>query len=354
MQNLNIIKKLTLTSGISGYESQVAAILKSDIGHLGEIEQDRMGSVSINVKGEGNGPKIQFMAHMDEIGFIVADILSNGFLKLQNIGGWDPNTLLSSPVEVINTQGEIYPGVIGSVPVHFLSGGSGKLEIDKMFVDIGSYSKEQTINEFGIHLGDPIIPVTNYHFVEKTNTIFSKAFDNRIGVASLIALGNKIEGKSHPNTVVLTGSVQEEVGVRGARSIAGRTDADVCIIIEGAPADDIPGIAGNSQTSVGKGAHVRLYDPTMLVKAGMKNFIIETAKKYGIKVQTAVRKRGGTDGSVIHTASLGIPTIVLGVPVRYAHSHNCSCSLNDFNELVKLLEQIVLELDNDKLLKIIG
>ena len=148
--------------------------------------------------------------------------------------------------------------------------------------------------------------------------------------------------------------MQEEVGVRGAKSISGRTDADICIVIEGAPAADIPGIPGNSQTSDGKGAHVRLYDPTMLVKSGMRNFIIDLAAKHNITIQTAVRRRGGTDGSVMHTASTGIPTIVLGVPVRYAHSHNCSCSLNDFKQLIDLLEMIALELDKDKLVEIIG
>jgi len=150
------------------------------------------------------------------------------------------------------------------------------------------------------------------------------------------------------------GSVQEEVGCRGAISIANRTDADLCFVLEGAPADDIPGIPYSSQTALGKGAHIRLFDPTMIVKRKLKDFVIEIAEKNKIKYQLAVRKGGGTDGKQLHLANRGIPTIVLGVPVRYAHSHNCSISMDDFDELVKLINAIVKNLDNTTLEKILS
>ncbi len=347
---IELLKKLTLESGISGSENKIAKIMKDNLNGYASYSKDNMGSVSFEYKGSSERPKIMFVAHMDEIGFIVADILASGFIKLQNIGGWNPNTLLSSPVEIINSKGEKYPGIIGAVPVHFLKNRQDiKPEINNMFVDIGATSKEDVENDFGIQLGDQIVPVTNFHYSEKNRRMFSKAFDDRAGIAAVIEIGKILTQKEHPNTVYCVGSVQEEVGTRGAQTIANYTDADICIVLEGAPADDIPGIPYTAQTGVGKGAHVRLFDPTMIVKSELKDFIIECAKTDNIKIQLTVRKGGGTDGRQFHLANRGIPTIVLGIPVRYAHSHNCISSMDDFDELIKLIEKIVEKLDEKKL-----
>ena len=351
---IELLKKLTLESGISGSENKIAEIMKDELSGYKSYNKDNMGSVSFEYKGSSEKPKIMFVAHMDEIGLIVADILTSGFIKLQNIGGWNPNTLLSSPVEVINSKGEKYPGIIGAVPVHFLNNRQDvKPEINNMFVDIGATSKEDVEKNFGIQLGDQIVPVTNFHYSKKNRRMFSKAFDDRAGVAAVIEIGKILAKKKHPNTVYCVGSVQEEVGTRGAQTIANYTDADICIVLEGAPADDIPGIPYTSQTGVGKGAHVRLFDPTMIVKSELKDFVVECAQTDDIKIQLTVRKGGGTDGRQFHVANRGIPTIVLGVPVRYAHSHNCIVSMDDFDELIKLLEKIVEKLDEKRLKEIL-
>jgi len=353
-ERIELLKKLTLESGISGSENKIAEIMKDELSGYASYSKDNMGSVNFEYKGSSDKPKIMFVAHMDEIGFIVADISTTGFIKLQNIGGWNPNTLLSSPVEIINSKGEKYPGIIGAVPVHFLKNRQDiKPEINNMFVDIGANSKEDVEKNFGIKLGDQIVPITNFHYSAKNRRMFSKAFDDRAGVAAVIEIGKILAAKKHPNTVYCVGSVQEEVGTRGAQTVANYTDADICIVLEGAPADDIPGIPYTSQTGVGKGAHVRLFDPTMIVKSELKDFIIECAKTNSIKIQLTVRKGGGTDGRQFHVASRGIPTIVLGVPVRYAHSHNCISSMDDFDELIKLLEKIVEYLDEKKLEEIL-
>ncbi|MBT5420138.1 MAG: M42 family metallopeptidase [Candidatus Cloacimonetes bacterium] len=350
-----LLKRLTLESGISGSESKISEIMREELNGYTSSSKDNMGSICFEYKGKKDSPKIMFVAHMDEIGFIVADILPSGFLRLQNIGGWNPNTLLSSPVDVINSKGEKYPGIIGAVPVHFLKNRQDvKPEINSMFVDIGAISKEDVENNFGIQLGDQIVPVTNFHYSEKNRRMFSKAFDDRSGVAAVIEIGKILAQTEHPNTVYCVGSVQEEVGTRGASTIANYTDADVCIVLEGAPADDIPGIPYTSQTGVGKGAHVRLFDPTMIVKRELKDYIVECANNNEIKIQLTVRKGGGTDGRQFHVANRGIPTIVLGVPVRYAHSHNCISSMDDFDELMKLLTVIIENLDSNKLQEILN
>ncbi len=353
MDRLRLVKKLTLTPGISGHESQIAEIMRDVLPDY-ECTPDAMGSMIFRKPGNHEGPKIMFIAHMDEVGFIVRDIEETGFLRIQPIGGWDPNTLLSSPVEVINRHDRRIPGIIGSVPVHFQKNGSGKPTIETMFIDIGATSRQDAIDTFAIALGDPVIPVCNFHYCEENRRILSKAFDDRLGVAALCTLGEELKDISHPNSLILAGSVQEEVGTRGAQTIANYTDADVCFVLEGAPADDIPGISGNSQTGLGKGAHVRVYDPTMIAKAALKNFVIQCAENDNIPIQLTVRRGGGTDGRQIHVAQQGIPTIVLGCPVRYAHSHNCMASMEDFDALIALLKSIVNNLDAEKLAEIRG
>jgi endoglucanase len=355
MDRIELLKKLTLTPGISGHEHRIAKIMQEELSGISEFSKDNMGSCTFEMKGTSIKPKIMFVAHMDEIGFIVADILPSGFIKMHNIGGWNPNTLMSSPVEIINSQREKYPGIIGAVPVHFLKNREdSKPELGNMFVDIGADSKEEVENEFGIQLGDEILPIPYFHYIESKRKMMSKAFDDRAGVAAVIEIGKIASKMQHPNTIYCVGSVQEEVGTRGAITLANYTDADVCFVLEGAPADDIPGIPATSQTGVGKGAHVRVFDPTMIVNPKLKKFVVELAKEHDIKIQLTVRKGGGTDGRQMHTAGRGIPTIVLGVPVRYAHSHNCLSSVDDFDELIKLLTAIVQNFDEKKLGEILG
>ena len=335
MDSLQLLEELTLAAGISGHEGDVTEIIKKKLGAM-ENSTDRMGNITFTKPGKDGGKKILFIAHQDEIGFIVADIMPEGFLKIHNIGGWDPNTLLSSPVDIINNAGEKIPGIIGSVPVHFQTGVVKGPNIPAMFIDIGANDAAEVTDVFGIELGAAVIPVTRFHYVKQTDRLFSKAFDDRVGVATLIDMGLRIMDKKLDNTIYLCGSVQEEVGTRGAMAVAGYTDADLCIVLEGAPADDIPGIPGSSQTCVGKGAHLRLFDPTLIVPKVLKDKIIGIARELEIPVQPTVRRGGGTDGRQIHTANRGIPTIVLGVPVRFAHSHNCHISLFDYRSLVDL------------------
>ena len=341
MESIELLKRLTLAAGISGHESEITGIMKEQLSNW-EYEEDRMGNIIFIKKGSEQGKKLLFIAHQDEIGFIVADILPSGMLKIQNIGGWNPNTLLSSPVDVSNDNEEKIPGIIGSIPKHFGVGDS-QPQIPEMFVDIGAIDQNDAIENFGISLGNAITPVCRYHYNEQNRRMFSKAFDDRVGIAALIDLGKELSGEETINTIYLCGSVQEEVGTRGAQAVAGYTDADYCFVLEGAPADDIPGIPGDPQTCVGKGVHLRIFDPTLIIPVPIRNKIIQIARKYEIPVQPTVRRGGGTDGRQIHTANRGIPTIVLGVPVRFAHSHNCHISLDDYQHLVSLCLEIARE-----------
>ncbi len=372
---LDLIRRLSLASGLSGFEQEVTAIIQAEIGHVSDsAETDRIGNAvftfeptaesraadalpnfsreskigtapaSGQVPSFGQVPTILLAAHQDEIGFMVASVLPSGFLRVESLGSWNPVTLPSSPVMVINRNKERIPGIIGHISPHFLKDRKSDIpQISELFVDIGAASDREAAEKFSVFPGDLVVPVTSYSWNEKSRTLMSKAFDDRIGIAALIELGLRIAGKpGRENRLLLAATVQEEVGTRGAAVLGNYADADSVIIIEGAPADDIPGGPEVPQTRIRGGAHVRIYDPTMIADPGLIQLIREKAESAAIPIQETVRRGGGTDGRALHLAGSGIPSIVTGVPVRYAHSHNCLIHLDDFYALVDLLEAVCM------------
>ena len=253
-------------------------------------------------------------------------------------------TLPSSPVEITNCQGNKIPGIIGNISPHFLKDRKSDVpEISDLFVDIGAASRLEVIKNFGIRIGDIVTPVTSYSYNDVSRCMMSKAFDDRIGVAALVELGLRLTGqKERENITILAATVQEEVGTRGASVLANYIDADIAIIVEGAPADDLPGGPAIPQTCVRGGAHVRIFDPTMIADRGLLDFIREIAGEKSVLIQETVRKGGGTDGRELHLAGRGISSMVTGVPVRYAHSNNCLICIDDFFQLVDLLEAVCM------------
>ena len=349
MDSIKLIEQLTTTPGISGYEKKIRNIMCENLKNSDEQTTDRMGSVAFKYNSnKTDAPAIAFIAHMDEVGFLVADILENGLIKVQNIGGWSPLTLLSSPVEILNDESQNIQGIFSSIPVHFLGNQYNNMTIENLTIDIGASSKKEVIEKFGISLGSPVTPKTNFCHVKQTDRIISKAFDNRIGVASVIELGKSLNSAELQSNVICGATVQEEVGTRGAQLFTNMVKPDVVFVVEGPPADDTIASSG-AQTALGKGVHLRLYDPTMLAHPGVIDFVKKTAADSGIPVQPTVRRRGGTDAGKIHLTHNGIPSVVIGVPVRYAHSHNGIIDLKDYKNLVKLMQAICKNFNKDTL-----
>lgn len=354
MTKIDILKKLCLANGISGSEDEVRKIMKQSISAPDAIKYDKLGSVAFYHEGEEEKPKILIVAHMDEIGFVVKAIGDGGLLKLQKVGGWTPQTLLSSQLKVITRNGEEFTGTVGSVPPHHKPGSEQTkvTKISEMYFDIGASSRKEIL-DYGIRIGDTVISDVNFVTMKKSNRAMSKAFDDRVGVSSVIDIMNYFAQKPHPNTIIGAGSVQEEVGARGANTLSELVKPDLAIILEGAPTDDFPGLKNNPQTKIGGGAHIRIWDPTMIVNSKYKNIILDYAEDAGVKYQTTVRSGGGTDGKIIHISNMGVPSIVLGVPVRYPHTHLGLISLDDYDQLQKLLQVIIKNLDSEVYNKIV-
>ena len=348
MTSLELLMKLTLAPGVSGFENRIAGIMLEELGRENPCQRDKLGSIAFEFQGRDETPKIMVVGHQDEIGFIITHIEKSGLLRFHNLGGWDWRTLLSSPVNVINRNGELISGVIGSGPIHYLKGKQTEMTLDDMFIDIGARSDEDVMEHFGIERGAAVVPTTHFVYSEQNNLIFSKAFDDRVGIAVAIETGKYLSQTDHPNSVYCCGSVQEEVGIRGAQTLANLIKPDLAIVVEGVPADDFPGNDHKAQNRLGKGVHIRLFDPTMIVKPKFSALAVELAKQNNIQYQTSVRTSGGTDAKMIHISNLGVPSIVLGVPVRYAHSHNGIMSLDDYNNCLDLVKRLVTTLDKEK------
>lgn len=345
---VSLLHELTEAHSVPGHEDEVRAIFVDELEDCGDLSTDRNGSVFCETGGEG--PRVMVAGHMDEVGFLVQNITPEGFIQFVPVGGWWEHNLLSQRVEILTRSGEKILGVVASRPPHFLPEAQRRqvMGIDQMFIDVGAESRRFACDELGISLGDPIAPVSAFTPMAREDYFMAKAFDNRVGMAGVIQAGRMLAQSMHPNRLILCGTVQEEVGLRGAKTAAAVANPDVAIVLEGPPADDTPGFSrADSQGRLGGGVQIRMFDPTAIANPRLARLAIEIAASENIPHQVTVRRSGGTDAGSFHLANDGIPSLVLGVPARYIHSHNAIIDLNDYLHLITLVIALVRRLDRD-------
>jgi endoglucanase len=285
---------------------------------------------------------------MDEVGFVVQAVTRSGLLKLAPLGGWWAHVLLAQRVRILTRDGEEITGVISAKPVHFLQEVERDkvMKLDDMFVDVGAESAEEVERLLGIRLGDTVVPDTPFRTMRKDGLLLGKAFDNRVGMALTILTLRGLVDTPHPNEVLGVGTAQEEVGTRGAQAAAFGVNPDAAIVLEGAPADDFPGIPDDErQAIVGKGTQIRILDPSAILNRQFVNLAMTVAEQNAIPFQAAVRKSGGTDAKVIHLHGAGVPTLVLGVPARYIHTPQSLLHVDDYLNTLKLTLELLHVLD---------
>lgn len=349
LSSKDLLAQLSNAAGTPGNETEVRKIIRQQLEGLVKFSHDKLGSLICQKKGAKESPKVMLAGHLDEIGFIVRYISNDGFVKFHNLGGWWGHVLLAQQVIIKTAKGDV-PGIIGAKPIHHLKEEERKklLDIQDMFIDVGAKNKQEAMEEFGILPGDHIIPYTNFASMKNSRLVSGKAFDDRVGVALFVDAIKSLADQKHPNAIYGVGTVQEEVGTRGAETAVDRVNPDVAIVLEGTPADDMPGLnKDETQGVLGQGPQIRLFDPTMITNQRLTRFVLETAKACNIPHQVAVRTTGATDARPIHLHNSGVPSIVLGVPVRYAHSHVGVLSLDDYDNTLKLLVEILKRLDSE-------
>lgn len=344
MQTLKLIEALSNAPGVSGFEDPVLDIAKQYLPKSFNIEEDRIRNLFIHKKPrKKNLPKVMIDAHSDEVGFMIQSINANGTLKFMNLGGWNPQTIGAHSVLIRNTKGDWIRGVVASKPTHFMSNDEMNKppSISSMVIDVGACSKSEVKGKFHIKIGAPVVPNVKFIFDEKNDLIFGKAFDDRLGCAALLDVIKNHIDKQIDLDVYGALSSQEELGLRGANVSVRKINPDVAICLEGTPADDTFNPSDFIQAGIGKGPQIRHMDRSVLANPRFVEFAVNIAEQNNIRFQEAVRSSGGNNAGVITLHDRCVPTITLGIPVRYIHSHNCIARLSDFNETVKWCTAII-------------
>ncbi|MED4164302.1 M42 family metallopeptidase, partial [Halalkalibacterium halodurans] len=322
-ERLQMLKELTDANGIPGNEREARDVMRKHIEPFAdEVTTDKLGSLVAKKVGKEDGPKIMVAGHLDEIGFMVTSIDDKGFLRFQTVGGWWEQVMLAQRVTVMTKKGNI-PGVIGSKPPHILPAEARKKPVDKkdMFIDIGVASKEEAL-EFGVRPGDSIVPVCDFTVMKNEKYLMAKAWDNRIGCAIAIDVLRELKGTNHPNVVYGVGTVQEEVGLRGARTSAHYIKPDIGFGVDVGIAGDTPGVTEKEALAkMGEGPQIVLYDASMVSHKGLRDFVTDIADEHNIPYQFDAMAGGGTDSGAIHLTANGVPALSITVATRYIHSH---------------------------------
>lgn len=345
---IGLIEKLSNAFGVSGFEHETVEIAEDFARSFAETKKDKMNNLYLKLaKNEEKPLKVLLDAHLDEVGFIVQAIRPNGMLDFLPVGGWVVNNVPAHTVVVKTENDKKIKGITASTPPHFMSETEKEksLSFDALVIDVGTSSREET-EALGIKIGDPVVPDVTFEALDNNGLLLGKAFDNRIGSAALLETMKEFSKEAIDSQVEVVGALtaQEEIGLRGAKVVANQTNADLAIVFEGCPADDTFTPDYKVQSALRKGPMLRDFDVSMITHPGFQKFALEIAKKHNIKVQRSVRKGGGTNGAAYHLANKGIPTIVVGIPVRYAHTHYGFVAHEDYNGAVNLVLNILREL----------
>ena len=345
-----MIADISDAKGISGFEDEVVEVVRGYSKGCGEQKEDSLRNFYIYRKeNKGNRPVVMLDAHSDEIGFMVQSIRPNGMLQIIPIGGWVPSNVPAHLFWVRNAEGRYIRGIVASKPPHFMSEAERKqpLEIGSLTVDVGAISYNEAITKYKVRIGEPIVPDTTFVYDEENDLMIGKAFDCRLGCASVISTLQELEGSDLDVDIVGAIASQEEVGVRGATLTARRVKPDVAIVFEGCPADDTCMDAFASQTAIKKGPMLRHMDARMITNPRFQRYALNIAQSLQIPVQEAVRSTGSTNGAAIHLSEQGIPTIVIGIAVRYAHTHYGISAYQDYENGIKLACEILKRINRE-------
>lgn len=354
-ETLTMLKDLTDAKGIPGNEREVREVMKKYIAPFAdEITSDSLGSLIAKKVGKEGGPKIMVAGHLDEVGFMITQIDDKGFLRFQTVGGWWGQVMLAQRVTIVTRKGDV-TGIIGSKPPHVLSPEARKkpIEIKDMFIDIGASSREEA-EEWGVRPGDMVVPYFEFTVMNNEKMLLAKAWDNRIGCAIAIDVLRQLQGVDHPNVVYGVGAVQEEVGLRGAKTATYKIEPDIGFAVDVGIAGDTPGISEKEAMSkMGKGPQVVVYDASMVAHKGLRDFVTDVADELNIPYQFESIPGGGTDAGSIHLTRNGVPALAITIATRYIHSHAAMLHRDDYENAVKLIVEVIKRLDRETVDKII-
>ena len=343
MLDMKLLERLCKFDGISGDEGEVRELIIEEIKpYTDSITVDNLGNLIVHKKGKNSAKsKLMLSAHMDEVGLMVTDITSDGYLKFDEVGGIDRRVLLGKSVTVGKNK---INGVIGVKPIHLCKGEeTGRIpELHEMYIDIGADSKEDALKY--IKYGDSINFVSDFNAT--SDAITSKALDDRFGCLVLIELIRSELEYDMDFTFV----VQEEVGLRGAKVAAFTVDPEFALVIETTTAADVPEIDANKQVcNLSDGVVISVMDRRTIYDKEMVALAFDCAEKSDIKAQYKRAVAGGNDAGVIHSSKSGVRTLAVSLPCRYLHSPNCVVNKQDCENMIELVSMLAKNIAGGKL-----
>lgn len=347
-----LLKDLTGLVGVSGSEQEVVKYIKEKLlPYADEVKVDNNGNVIAIKNGNAPGPKLMISSHSDEVGFCVKNILSNGFIMFDKVGGVSDQLLLGRKVWVTARK---LPGIIGIKAGHMQTPEESKYvkTTRECYIDMGASSRTEVEN-MGIKIGDPIVFQSDFMEMDNKDLISTKSVDNRIHCAILIELFKELQGVEFSGTLFGVVTVQEEVGLRGAIMVGNAIEPDYAIVLDTIPAGDTPDIVTEISLPVylGKGPACPIADGvrgTMIfnhIHPKVREIIEEQATKVNVSLQTItlIGDEYTTDAASLGSANRGIPVGVLSTPRRYSHSPVELVNLNDALGVLKIVTGIVID-----------
>jgi putative aminopeptidase FrvX len=329
------LEKLSNACGVTGRENNVREIMtKLMKPYADEITVDRLENVIAIKKGKAKAPKVMLAAHMDEVGLMVKTITKEGFLQFSKVGGIDDRILPAQKVTIFTKKGE-FSGIIGSKPPHIQKEEERKkiITYDDLFIDVGAENREDAQKK-GISIGDPVAFNVQYTPLGK-DVVMGKAFDNRAGCIAMIETLKLLEKTDV--TVCAVGTVQEEVGLRGAGTAAFGVDPDVAIALDVTIAGDVPGVREfDTSVKMGKGPALTVSDSGLITHPKVLRWLLDTAEEEKIAIQLESGLLGSTDAARISMTRQGIPCGTVSIPTRYIHSPVGVLNLKDIEDSAKL------------------
>lgn len=336
--NLDLLKKIVEAPGAPGHEKPVRDVVIDAVkDYVDEYHVDRMGNLIVRKKGKG--PRVMAAAHLDEISLITTNVDSNGFIRFSTLGGFDPETLITQRVLVHGK--ETFPGVIGNKPIHIQSDTEkkSKSKLSSLFIDVGL--KPEKVKEL-IPDGTPV--TRDKDLIVMGDCISTKSLDNRVSVYILVEALKLAESSNSEFYGVFT--VQEEVGVRGARVAAHAIQPEIGIALDVTLANDLPGVSDHEKcTTLGEGIGIKVMDKSIICTPSLVTYLEQLAAKNNIPYQREVLTAGGTDTSAMqYLMGIGSHVTSISCPTRYIHSTVETCAISDIEAGIKLttatIEQI--------------
>lgn len=329
---MDLLEKLISTFGVSGNEEKVRNLIQCEIKkYVDEVYVDKVGNLIAHKKGKK--PKIMLAAHMDEIGLMVKSIDSNGRIYFAEVGGADAVMLLGERVHIETKKGMIH-GVITTKEIN--DGGliSQVPRVEDLFVDTGLSQLE--LKKLGIETGSYLSLERDLYRLGSENIICGKAFDDRIGCYVLVELAKKLKKSKCELYFVFT--IQEEIGLVGAMTSAYIVEPDWAIAVDVIETSDV---RAEPVITLGKGPSVTIKDAQMIGDKYLNDYLIKIAKKKRINIQKDVSDIGTTDAASISITKGGVPSTVVGIPIRNLHTATAVANLNDIRDTVTILEEFL-------------